>query len=150
MKRLFGSLLFSMLLIAGGGQAHAQQAATTASDDEDEAYEYFYGELIATAIQNENCKSVIEPAYYEGFKVLLRVYYGGMGATNEDVNQQEADNVEFADYICQDKTACWRSATKLSATATPEEGREKCMAMLTESFKYLEESSAQLGEQSPS
>ncbi len=149
MKRLLGTFLFSMLLIAGAVQAHAQDAAI-AGDDEEEAYEYFYGELIATAIENENCKSVIEPTYYEGFKVLLRVYYGEMGATNEDVQEQEADNVEFADYICQDKTACWRSATKLSATATPEEGREKCMAILIDSFKFLEESLAQLSEQSPS
>jgi len=129
MKHLFGPIAFSILLLGSAFQAQAQDSSVAASEEEEEAYEFFYAEVAATAIQNENCKSVLEPTYYEGFRVLLRVYFG----------EEEANAVKHAEYICMDKAACWRSATGLPATATPEDGRLACMTGLTESFKSLDE-----------
>jgi hypothetical protein len=139
MKHLFGPIAFSILLLGSAFQAQAQDSSVAASEEEEEAYEFFYAEVAATAIQNENCKSVLEPTYYEGFRVLLRVYFGEMGATNDQILEEEANAVKHAEYICMDKAACWRSATGLPATATPEDGRLACMTGLTESFKSLDE-----------
>jgi hypothetical protein len=139
MKRLFGLAALSVLLWGGGVQAQVQDSPSATTQDDDDAEEYYYEVLFATALINENCKSVLEATYYEGFKVLLRVHYGELGATDEQVLQEEADAVKYADYICSDKAACWRSATDLAATATPEEGRQACMSQLIESFHTLED-----------
>ena len=143
MKRLFDLLIFSVLFL-GSVQVHAQTASAAASverqdDDEFDDGELLYEVLTATAIENENCKSVLEPTYYEGFRVLLRVYFGELGATDEQIQEEEASAVKHAGYLCKDSAACWRSATRLPDTATAEEGRLACMAQLTESFKSLDE-----------
>jgi hypothetical protein len=128
----------SALSFGGIAQAQTQGAASSEASD-DEAYEYAYDLLSSMSVINENCKGALEPTYYEGFKVLLRVNYGAMGATDEHLKKQEASSVEFADYLCADKAACWRSPTGLPATATIEEGRAKCMDMMMNGMKQFDD-----------
>jgi hypothetical protein len=139
-------LLSALVLIAAsalglGGMAHAQTQGGSSfeADADDETYEEAFDLLSSMGIINENCKAALEPTYYEGFKVLLRVNYGAMGATNEDVVKQEASTVEFADYLCTDKAACWRATSGLPATATLEEGRAKCMDMMMNGMSQFDD-----------
>lgn len=133
----FGAPVFAHAQTTAQGQPQSQN---TAPDEDDEAYDdydYALDLLDAASITNENCKGVLEPVYYDGFKVILRVAMGDLGATDEDVQKFEATSVEMADYICPDKSACWRSATGLPETATPEEGRAKCLDMMTNIIREL-------------
>jgi len=143
MKRLFGLFVFSALLMGGTVQVHAQDASAAASEQgDDDEYgddDILFAVLNATAIMNENCKDVLEPTYYDGFRVMLRVWYGELGATDDEILEEEANAAKRAGYLCMDSAACWRSATGLPATATPEDGRLACMAQLTEGFKSLDE-----------
>jgi hypothetical protein len=129
-RPLLPALAIFVLIFSDSAQAQTQSSESFDSNADDEAYEYAYDLLSSMSLINENCKGALEPTYYEGFKVLLRVNYGAMGATDEHLQKQDASTIEFADYLCADKAACWRSATGLPATATLEEGRAKCMDML--------------------
>jgi hypothetical protein len=142
MKRLFSLLIFSVFLTGGPLLAQAQQTTAADSAQDDDEYsddDILFAVLDATAVMNESCKGVLEPTYYDGFRVMLRVWYGELGATNDEVLEEEANAAKRAGYLCMDSAACWRSATRLPATATPEEGRQACMSQLTESFKALDE-----------
>lgn len=129
----------SSLSFNSNAQAQIQGSASSEASDDEEAYDEAFDLLTSMALVNENCKSALEPTYYQGFKVLLRVNFGAMGATDEQIKKQEAATVEFADYLCTDKTACWRAGTGLPATATIEEGRAKCTDMMMNGMRRFDE-----------
>jgi hypothetical protein len=137
-RPLLSALAIFALIFSGAAQAQTQGSASSEAIDDD-TYDYAYDLLSSMSFINENCKGALEPTYYEGFKVMLRVNYGVLGATDEDLKTEEARFVELADYLCTDKAACWRSPTDLPATATIEEGRAACTEMLMNGMKEFDD-----------
>ncbi len=122
--------------------ALAQAApAQTAEEADDAAYEYAFDTVMSTMAVNESCKSALEPTMYNGFRVMLRVYMAELGATDEDVKKSEDGAAQLSDYICDDKSACWRSVVALAVpkTATIEDGRAKCKSYMLDAFEELDD-----------
>ena len=132
-------IAFSTLSLSATAHAQTQESASSDTSAEDEAYDEAFDLLTSMALVNENCKGALEPTYYEGFKVLLRVNFGAMGVTDDQIKKQEAATVEFADYLCTDKAACWRAGTGLPATATITEGRAKCTDLMMNGMNQFDD-----------
>jgi len=114
-------------LLALSGPANAQQADPQAPETEEDALiEAAYSMTIVGLSLNESCKDVLDPKHYHGFKTLFEIEIENMGGTDETIAIAHEGAVTLSDYTCEDKTACWRSAMKLPATATTEEGQKKC------------------------
>ncbi|MDV6329965.1 hypothetical protein [Asticcacaulis sp. 201] len=130
MKRILSVIAVSAALWATA--ANAQTPSQPAESAEDDTLDYAY-ELIATGLLiNETCKPILEPKFYEGFKVLFRIDIGIMGGDDNDVKEAEEDAVSSSGYLCDGKAECWRSLIDLPATATVEEGKKKCFDTLTQ------------------